>query len=98
MGVPVVAKLGKSVASRVSGAILSSIGMGEWAGASDEDYCAIALGFASAPERLRQVRDELPGKIKASASGDPVRYTRAVEHAYQDMWRKYCLSESTPVL
>ena len=89
MGVPVVAKLGNSIPSRLSGAILSSIGMGEWVADSIENYRAIALKFAAMPQALQDLRVGLPAKIAASASGNNASYTKAVEAAYRTMWSDY---------
>jgi predicted O-linked N-acetylglucosamine transferase (SPINDLY family) len=85
MGVPVVAKLGNGVTSRLAGAILSSVGMSDWVAADDDEYVAIAL--RSTPDRLRTIRRELPGMIERRCS--PAEYARAVEVAYRTMWRKY---------
>jgi len=86
MGVPVVAKLGNGMASRLAGAILSSVGMTDWVAADDDEYVAIAL--RSTPDRLRTIRNELPGLIERRCS--PAEYTRAVEEAYRTMWQIYC--------
>jgi predicted O-linked N-acetylglucosamine transferase (SPINDLY family) len=90
MGVPVVARLGDGLPARISGAILSSIGMGEWVAATDDGYAEIALKYASMPDRLRTIRHELPARIAKSASSNPAAYTRAVEQAYRTMWEDYC--------
>jgi predicted O-linked N-acetylglucosamine transferase (SPINDLY family) len=90
MGVPVVARLGDGLPGRISGAILTSIGMSEWVAGSDDEYAEIALKNASRPDRLRTIRHELPGRIATSASGNPAAYTRAVEQAYRTMWEDYC--------
>jgi predicted O-linked N-acetylglucosamine transferase (SPINDLY family) len=86
MGVPVVAKLGNSVSSRLAGAILSSVGLSDWVAADDEEYVEIAL--RSTRERLEEIRSELPSLIQRRCS--PAEYTRAVEAAYHAMWQKYC--------
>jgi predicted O-linked N-acetylglucosamine transferase (SPINDLY family) len=93
MGVPVVAKLGNAPASRLSGAILTSIGMNEWVAQSAEEYAAIAAANASKPDHLRQLRHELAAMIANSASGNGVLYTRAVEAAYRAMWQSYCRTQ-----
>jgi predicted O-linked N-acetylglucosamine transferase (SPINDLY family) len=90
MGVPIVAKLGHTAPSRLSAAILTSIGMGEWVAEDADDYVARAVRFAAMPDRLTTLRHELPAKIAASPSGSAVLYTRAVETAYQSMWEEYC--------
>jgi predicted O-linked N-acetylglucosamine transferase (SPINDLY family) len=90
MGVPVVAKLGNGVSSRLSGAILSAIGMTEWVAADDDEYVAIVLEHASMPDRLRTTRRELVERIATSSGCSPAGYTRAVEDAYRSMWQDYC--------
>jgi predicted O-linked N-acetylglucosamine transferase (SPINDLY family) len=60
-GVPVVALLGQTIASGAAGAILLSVGMTDWVAQSAEEYLAIAVKFASAPEHLKALRRELPG-------------------------------------
>jgi predicted O-linked N-acetylglucosamine transferase (SPINDLY family) len=90
MGVPVVGKLGNNISSRVGGAIASSIGLSHWIADSAEGYAAIAEKFASRPDHLKTLRRELPSMISASAAGNSVTYTRAVESAYRTMWTNYC--------
>jgi len=90
MGVPVIAKLGHSAPSRLSGAILASIGMEDWVGQTADDYVALAVKFAGMPQLLKQLRRELPGQIATAPSGNATLYTRAVERAYRTMWENYC--------
>ena len=86
MGVPVVTKLGEGVASRASGAILSAIGLTDWVAKSEGEYFEIARNSARA--RLEALRRDLPSLIDRRCG--PHSYTRAVEDAYRDMWRRYC--------
>jgi predicted O-linked N-acetylglucosamine transferase (SPINDLY family) len=88
MGVPVVAKLGTTIASRCAGAILSAVGLGGWAATDEAQYVEIAL--SATPERLRTLRGALPAMIAARCS--PGAYTRSVEDAYRAMWTAYCAS------
>jgi predicted O-linked N-acetylglucosamine transferase (SPINDLY family) len=90
MGVPIVAKLGHTAPSRLSGAILTSIGMGDWVAEDADDYVARAVKFATMPNHLATLRHELPAKIAASASGNAALYTHAVETSYRAMWEDYC--------
>jgi predicted O-linked N-acetylglucosamine transferase (SPINDLY family) len=94
MGVPVVARLGQSAPSRLSGAILISIGMSDWVAESADDYVALAVKFAGMPELLKRLRHELPAQIAAAPSGNATLYTRAVERAYRTMWEKYCREQT----
>jgi predicted O-linked N-acetylglucosamine transferase (SPINDLY family) len=90
MGVPIVAKLGNSAPSRLSGAILASIGMNDWVAETTDEYVAIALKFAAIPDRVRELRHELPEKVVTRPSGNGALYTRAVEEGYRTMWESYC--------
>jgi predicted O-linked N-acetylglucosamine transferase (SPINDLY family) len=89
-GVPVVARLGKSAASRAGGAIVKAIGLDDWVAEDDDGYVAIARKFASQPEHLAALRAELPARIAASAAGNVELYTRHVENGYREFWRRYC--------
>jgi predicted O-linked N-acetylglucosamine transferase (SPINDLY family) len=86
MGVPVVAKLGNGVASRLAGAILAAVGMSDWVAEDDDRYVELAL--AQTQERLRRIRHELPDQIERRCG--PAAYTVAVEQAYRTMWERAC--------
>ncbi len=94
MGVPVVAKLGQAMPSRVSGAILHAAGLAEWVAGGDDDYAALAIRQASDLPALGRLRGEMRARIAASPAGNLETYTRAVEQAYRTMWRD-CLSRAT---
>jgi predicted O-linked N-acetylglucosamine transferase (SPINDLY family) len=89
-GVPVLAKLGNSNASRAAGAILSSVGLHEWVTDSEAKYTELAIKYASQPEYLGTLRAELSARVLSSQSGNTRNYTRAAEAAYRAMWQEYC--------
>jgi predicted O-linked N-acetylglucosamine transferase (SPINDLY family) len=88
MGVPVVAKLGNSVPSRISGSILHAVGLSEWVAEDDEQYAGLAIRHAGDLDALAQLRGECRARITASAAGNVETYTRAVEQAYRSMWNR----------
>jgi predicted O-linked N-acetylglucosamine transferase (SPINDLY family) len=92
MGVPVVAKLGLSAASRAAGAIVKAVGLDDWVAEDDDGYIAIALKHISQPAELATLRAELPGQVARSAAGNVEIYTRKVEEGYRTFWRRYCKS------
>ena len=94
MGVPVVAKLGLSAASRAAGAIVKAVGLEDWVAEDDDGYVAIALKHASQPSELAKLRAELPGKVANSAAGNVETYTRKVEEGYRTFWRRYCAANA----
>jgi predicted O-linked N-acetylglucosamine transferase (SPINDLY family) len=93
-GVPVVTRLGNSVASRAGAAIVTAVGLDDWVAADDEAYVAIARRFASMPSALEALRASLPAMVAASAAGDGVTYTRRVEDGYRRFWRDYCAAHA----
>jgi predicted O-linked N-acetylglucosamine transferase (SPINDLY family) len=90
MGVPVVAKLGNGVSSRMTGAILRGIGLDDWVADDEDGYLAIAQKFAAMPFHLERMRADLPAKIANSDAGNVEAYTRKVEEGYCQFWREYC--------
>jgi predicted O-linked N-acetylglucosamine transferase (SPINDLY family) len=88
MGVPVLAKLGESIPSRLSGAILAGCGLRDWVVDSEEAYLAAAAARASDPGALATLRRGLRERILASSAGNPDLYTRAVEDAYRAFWKR----------
>lgn len=86
MGVPVVAKLGDGVASRAAGAILSATGLTDWVASNETEYFEIARRPTAT--QLEALRRDLPALIDRRCG--PRSYTKAVEGAYREMWRRYC--------
>ena len=95
MGVPVVAKLGRTKSGRAAGGILKAIGLDDWVAEDDETYIAIAKRFAGDPATLAALRADLPARIMASAAGNGATYTRHVEAAYRQFWRNYCAAQAS---
>jgi predicted O-linked N-acetylglucosamine transferase (SPINDLY family) len=91
-GVPVIAKLGASNASRAGGAIVHAVGLGDWVAEDDDGYVAIAKKYASRPDELATLRTQLPSMLAQSEAGDTERYVRRVEEGYRRFWRDYCAS------
>jgi predicted O-linked N-acetylglucosamine transferase (SPINDLY family) len=89
-GVPVIAKLGKSSASRAAAAIVKAVGLDDWVAEDDEGYIAIAHKFVAQPALLERLRAELPQMLATSAAGNGELYTRKVEEGYRAFWRRYC--------
>jgi predicted O-linked N-acetylglucosamine transferase (SPINDLY family) len=90
MGVPVVAKLGLSAASRAAGAIVKAVGLDDWVAEDDDGYVAIALKHASQPSELARLRADLPAQVASSDAGNVEIYTRKVEEGYRTFWHRYC--------
>jgi predicted O-linked N-acetylglucosamine transferase (SPINDLY family) len=89
MGVPVIAILGSHFASRISGAILHSLGLQDWVADDEAGYLALAVQKALDLESLARFREGSRARISACPSGNPDHYTRAVEAAYRAMWTRW---------
>ncbi len=89
MGVPVVTLLGRSFPARVSGAILSALGLSQWIGHNEDEYIAIAKEVAENTAERAARRASLRSLVRTSILCDE-QYCRSVEAAYRNMWIKYC--------
>jgi predicted O-linked N-acetylglucosamine transferase (SPINDLY family) len=92
MGVPVVTWPGGTISSRLAAATLTALGLTELIAPNLESYIALAVAKAGDLEALADLRATLRPRLANSTVGDPVRYTRAVESAYREIWRLWCAS------
>ena len=90
MGVPVVTLAGPTVVSRGSLSMLTNVGLPELAVKSKGDYVALAVALSKDPERLRELRAGLRGRLERSVLMDAKRFAQRAESAYRDIWRKWC--------
>ncbi|MBM3568139.1 MAG: tetratricopeptide repeat protein [Alphaproteobacteria bacterium] len=91
MGVPVVTLMGRSIAGRPTAAILATLGLGEWIAKDAAGYVAIARDLAEDRDRLAALRQSLRPRLQAHPLCNPPLYARAVEAAYRDLWRGWCI-------
>lgn len=90
MGVPVVAKKGNSHVSRVSVSLLDTVGLSGLVAGSDEDYVALAAFLARDWKNLETLRNNLRERMRGSKLLDTTGFTRNLEGAYREMWRRWC--------
>jgi len=92
MGLPVVTVLGTDAGSRTSASLLSAIGLPDWIAADVDDYVEIATAWSTRIADLSAIRQTLRTRYLESPIGDLRTYTRLVEDAFRDMWRRWCQS------
>jgi len=97
MGVPVVALAGRVHAGRVGVSLLSNAGLTDLIADSEASYMQIAVGLASDPERLAQLRVSLRERLRNSPLTDAAGLTHALETEYVRMWRKWCDEPREPI-
>lgn len=89
MGVPVVSLLGDRHAARVGASILERLERSDWVATTVEGYVATAVALARRGDELRRQRDTLRAHMAQSSLCDAGCFARAIEAAYQDMWRTW---------
>jgi len=90
MGVPVITIPGSRSMSRSAASVLSTVGMPEWIAPSTAEYVRLAASFAGEPALLAKLRASLRERMAASPLMDEQQFTRDLEQAYRQMWRKWC--------
>jgi protein O-GlcNAc transferase len=92
MGVPVLSLRGTRPAGRNSAGILVRAGLADWAVATPEEYLAMATRVGKDLDGLARLRADLRDRM-ATTLCDAERFTRALEDAYRNMWRRWCQVE-----
>jgi predicted O-linked N-acetylglucosamine transferase (SPINDLY family) len=90
MGVPVVSLAGQTAVGRGGVSILSNVGLPELVAQTPEQYVRIAVELAQDLSRLSELRATLRDRMQASPLMNAPRFTRNVEAAYREMWRRWC--------
>jgi protein O-GlcNAc transferase len=89
MGVPFVTLAGEHFASRMGVTVLTNAGMPELIAKNMDEYVAVAVGLALDRQRLRDLRHNLRQKVENSPLMDAPAFTRNMEAAYREMWRRW---------
>jgi protein O-GlcNAc transferase len=89
MGVPVLTLPGETPISRAGLSLLSSIGLGELAAHSEEDYLRIAVELAGDLPRLADLRATLRSRMQTSPLLDAPRFARNFEATCRSMWQAW---------
>lgn len=90
MGVPVVTLRGNRHAGRLSATVLSALGLTDLVADTPLDYVATAARWAADRDRLVSLRKELRPRMRSSALCDGRSFTRGLEAAYRQLWRRWC--------
>ncbi len=90
MGVPVITLSGQTPVGRGGQSILSNLGLGDLVASSPEQYVDLAMELAGDLSRLSELRRTLRERMRSSALMDAPRFTRNVEAAFRDAWRRWC--------
>lgn len=90
MGVPALTLGGARFASRHSLSHLTAAGLPEFIVADQAAYLAKAVSLAQDFSHLECLRSGLRERMKSSPLCNAPRFTRNLEEAYRNMWRRWC--------
>jgi protein O-GlcNAc transferase len=95
VGVPVVSLYGRNCVSRSGLSLLGTLGLGELAASTPEQYVEIAVAQGSDLSRLEQLRASMRERFERSSLRDEKRFAANFEELLRTAWRKYvqlCMS------
>jgi protein O-GlcNAc transferase len=107
MGVPLLTCAGEAFAARMSGSLLSAIGLPELITHSLEAYVHLGLELVRDRERLREIKRRLEAQRLTMPLFDTARFCGHLERAYLHMWERaergqspetFCVSELDPIV
>jgi protein O-GlcNAc transferase len=91
MGVPIITLVSKKTTfGRAGWSQLCNLGLKELAAETPEQYVALAVELAADLPRLQELRGTLRQRMLASPLMDGKRFALHVEHAYRQMWHRWC--------
>jgi predicted O-linked N-acetylglucosamine transferase (SPINDLY family) len=88
-GVPVVALLGQSFASRVAASLLNAIGLPELITNTQEEYEALAIELAMNPKKLAEIKLKLANNRLTTPLFDTQLFAKNLEAVYIKMYERY---------
>jgi protein O-GlcNAc transferase len=90
MGVPIATLVGQTMVGRVGYSQLCYLGLNELAATTPAGFVELVTELAGDLSRLQDLRAGLRDRMRRSPLMDPVGYTRGIEAAYREMWRRWC--------
>lgn len=88
-GLPVLTRIGNAFAGRVAASLLKAIDLPELITHSDDEYEALAIELALNNDKLFAIREKLARNRLTKPLFDTPRYTKNLEAAYEQMYRRY---------
>jgi predicted O-linked N-acetylglucosamine transferase (SPINDLY family) len=88
-GAPVLTCVGDTFAGRMSSSLLRAVALEELITHTLDDYQACALRLAHHPNELAYIRKKLSVNARTHTLFDTAVFTRHIEAAYAEMWRRY---------
>ncbi|CAA0837831.1 Probable UDP-N-acetylglucosamine--peptide N-acetylglucosaminyltransferase SPINDLY [Striga hermonthica] len=90
MGVPCVTMGGSVHAHNVGVSLLKTVGLSNLVAKNEDEYVQMAVQLASDLNALSSLRMRLRDLMLKSPLCDGSKFTRGLESAFRNMWRRYC--------
>jgi predicted O-linked N-acetylglucosamine transferase (SPINDLY family) len=88
-GLPVLTRMGETLAARVAASLLNAIGLPELITTTQQQYEALAIELATQPQRLAAIREKLNTNRLRTPLFDTQLFTKHIENAYTQMYERY---------
>ena len=88
-GLPVLALVGQSFASRVSASLLNAVGLQELITYSEKEYEDLSIELATNPTRLKEIKSKLEKNKLIKPLFNTKLFTKNIETAYTKIYQKY---------
>jgi len=92
VGLPVLTRIGKTFASRVSASLLNAIGLSTLVTSSAKEYEDLAIELATNPAKLKEIKNKLKNNRNTKALFNTPVFTRNIEKAYSLMYERYLIN------
>lgn len=93
MGVPVVGMRGDRFVSRAAATLLHNAGLDELMTNDPEEYIEKAIALGRDVASLAVMRANMRNRLAQSTLYDSAGFTRNLEHAYREVWRRWCAQQ-----
>lgn len=98
VGVPLVARMGNTFASRVAASLLHAVNLQELVTQDWDGYLALAKSLALDPPRLQALRRQLVETRAQLPLFDTERFTRDLERLYRRIWEQHGSGVRQPII
>lgn len=88
-GLPVLTRVGEAFASRMAASLLNAIDLPELITYTQRQYEDLAVQLATDPLRLARIKQRLAEKRLTASLFDTPRFTRHLEAAFTELYRRY---------
>ena len=89
VGLPVLTRIGKSFASRVSASLLNAMGLSVLVTNSEKEYEDLAIELATNSPKLKEIKNKLKNNRNTKPLFNTQNFARNIEKAYTLMYERY---------